>query len=532
MRGTAASPTVTWVLGLGLAVYVLVYPFTTVRYPPITDLPFHAAHASIFRHYWDPAFHFREQFELHPLEVPYDLMYAVGALSAFVVPIHVAAKIMSVVMLALVPAGLAVLRAGMKKSPAFGLSGLGLVWCTVSQWGFLSYMGAVGLFAMAVGLALLVIDRPTRTRSIALAVTLVLLFFTHVYRTPFAILAVLAAGLLTSRRRLRSLIPPLAPVLALFALWLFVRPEVLGIHLSELGFHLERVREIPKHLFGAYLPLEPAPPTPEGNLERGIAKSMLVVAALLAVASAFFSVAERRRQPASAEEKRLERATTVLVLCIALGLFVTYLTFPYSAGGWFYVYPREIVTAVLFLLAAFPEVPRAPVPRLGILALIAAGTAPMAHFVSKRFSEFEASTLDFQEIQKLVPRAPRLFSLVYFQGGSTKRISPFLHLSAWIQAEKGGALGFHFASWNLFPIRYRSRSPEEVPPPLPPRFEWNPQDFRVMVHGPWFDTFLVRHIIDPSELFQADPSVQLVAHRGTYWLYRRDAPGLGNSSRP
>src|SRR5258708_3356437 len=91
-----------WMMALILSAYVIAYPCTLVRYPPITDLPFRAAQTSILRHYFDPAFHFREQFSLHPLEVPYLSMYVVGAFFALVFPITVASKLMAMTMLALV----------------------------------------------------------------------------------------------------------------------------------------------------------------------------------------------------------------------------------------------------------------------------------------------------------------------------------------------------------------------------------------------------------------------------------------------
>jgi hypothetical protein len=251
---------------VALFAYVIGYPFTLVRYPPLTDLPFHAAQVSIFRHYLDPAFHFREQFSLHPLEAPYVSMYALGAFFALFASITTASKLMAMAMLALVPSGLAVLCYGMKKSPLWGLFGLSIIWCTTTQWAFLSYMGAIGLSAMSVGFALLVVDDPTRRRRVGLALSLVALFFTHVYRFPFAIVAVLLAGALVfpSTRRYSPLAAPLVPALFLFSVWLWIRPHEMSVGALGLRLHPERLHEIPKHLFGAYLPLEGAPPTPEG----------------------------------------------------------------------------------------------------------------------------------------------------------------------------------------------------------------------------------------------------------------------------
>src|SRR5690242_7703721 len=73
--------------------WVVFAPLFAARYPPMTDLPFHAAQTAVFRHYADPSFHFREQFELHPLAVPYMSMYALGALFMRVMPAVPAVKL-------------------------------------------------------------------------------------------------------------------------------------------------------------------------------------------------------------------------------------------------------------------------------------------------------------------------------------------------------------------------------------------------------------------------------------------------------
>jgi hypothetical protein len=509
------------VVAVLVAVYVVLYPFTRARYPPLTDLPFHAAQASILRHYFDPAFHFREQFTVHPLEVPYVSMYMLGAAAAFVFPITTSAKLMAIVMLGLVPAGLAVLLAGMKKSPLWAISGLGLTWCTVAQWGFLNYLGATGLLAMSIGFAFMVVDAPTPWRRVALGASVVAIFFTHVYRFPFAVAGVLLAGVCVfpSTKRFSVLLAPLAPGVVLFLAWLVIRPPALAPGLGQLAFHGERFGRILEHSFGSYAPMmDGVPESVEGASERRIAGFMAALTALAVVLAAVFRrVAARAQSPA---ERAWSRGTTTFALLYAAGLFLLYLTLPLDVGQWFYVYPREIIAVALFLLAAVPDLPRPLSARAGFVALLSVAVIPMAAFVAQRFSDFEAATADFRELVQTIRPAPRLLYLVYWLGGSQKRASPFLHLPAWIQAEKGGALGFHFAEWGFYPVRYREGSPD-VPPPFEPGFEWSPERFDVARHGPWFDTFLVRHQSDPTELFDRDPTIHRVAHHGTWWLYER-----------
>ena len=89
--------------------------------------------------------------------------------------------------------------------------------------------------------------------------------------------------------------------------------------------------------------------------------------------------------------------------------------------------------------------------------------------------------------------------LVFDHSGTQKQITPFIHLPAWVQVEKGGWLSFHFVAWNASPVRYRDGSPE-VPPSRPTRWEWTPEKFDMKRDGPWFDTFLVRHQQNPDHL--------------------------------
>jgi len=417
----------------------------------------------------------------------------------------------------------------MKKSPLWGLLGLSLVWCTTTEWGFLSYMGALGLSAMSVGFALLVATDPTPGRRAGLALSLVALFFTHVYRFPFTVAAVVIAGasVYPATKRFSPMLAPLAPSLALFSLWLVVRPHEMNIAAFDLHFHPERVREVSKHLFGAYLPPDDAPPTPEGLAEHALFKRMVGVGLFTLGASALLFFGEGRARGRTRDELRWGTAVTLLPLGLAAVLFVAYLVLPLEAGVWFYVYPREIVASVSFLVAAGADLPRGTMGRLAFCSLFAATAMPMTRFVSDRFREFELATADFRAVLAEIPKAPRLFYLVYYYGGSAKRVSPFLHLPAWVQAERGGALNFHFADWGIYPVRYRDGAPS-VPPALPRGFEWTPERFDVRNQATWFDTFLVRHQLDPHEIFAADPTIHLSSHRGTWWLYRREAGRLSN----
>jgi hypothetical protein len=514
---------------LGVVIYAVLAPFGATRYPPMTDLPFHAASTSALRHYLDPAYHFREQFTVHPLAVPYMSHYALGALFMLVLPAVTAVKVASAVMLSLVPAGLAVMFHGMKKSPLLGLLGLIVCWCNLTHWGFINFVGALGLFAMSIGFTLLCLDLPTTRRQVALGVTLVALFFTHIFRFPFALCAVVGTTIVMypATRRWRPILAPLAPAVGLMALWLVVRPKVLSGSVGPLAIHKERLAEIPGLLTGAFY--DPAERQAFEGFFR-IALVVFVASLTMAVGQAVLRSRGDDATPPSSDSPAHPSASVawtigVLVVPLAcaavfLGLF---LVLPMQMGAWWYVYPREATAMVLIGFGAFPNLPRSIWLRVPLVAMLAWAGVRVARVVVDNYARFDAATRDFTAIVQEIPQAPRLMYLVFDHGGSTRTTTPFIHLPAYVQAEKGGWLGFHFATWGASPLQYRPRDEPGavVPPPVPLRWEWTPQIFDVRSHGAFFDWFLVRRGSSPDALFRADPSIERVDHIGTWWLYRR-----------
>ncbi|MFO0550042.1 MAG: hypothetical protein U0271_16725 [Polyangiaceae bacterium] len=511
-------------------------PFWAAKYPPITDLPFHASETSVFRHYGDPSFHFREQFELQPFAVPYLSSYLLGAALMLVLPTVPAVKLATSIMLLALPAGLATLAWGMRKSPLLGLAGLPLVWSNLTQWGFINFVAALGFFAAALGLTLRVLDRPSRRTTGALAVVLVLVLVTHVFRYPFALLATLGTTALAYplRRRVRPVLIAVAPSLLLFAVFWRLRPAELAGH-TELAVETARVAELPGFLIGSFT----------GDGERQLMRDhtwVLGVVALGSLATRLFEERARLRRLGRAalaarapRRARLARsivaraafgaiATGATAMC-ALGFLAGFLTLPMQIGDWWYIYPREALATVFIALGLLPDLPRGAWARaLAVVALSFSGLRTSA-YVAEQYASFDAVTRDFDAISREIPPAPKLLYLMFDRSGSSRGPTALMHLPAYVQAEKGGWLSFHFAVWGTSPIRYRSGPGAVVPPPVPRRWEWTPQAFDVREHGPFFDWFLIRSETDPSRLLRADRSIHLVDHQGTWWLYQRRLAG-------
>lgn len=514
-----------WLVAIVVTVYAAGAPLAAAVYPPMTDLPFHAAQTSILRHYGDPDWHFREQFTVSPIAVPYVLHYAVGAALMWVLPPMASVKVATFLLLALVPAGLAVWLSGLGRDPLLALVSVPFVYCTLSHWGFVSFMGALGLFAMAAGLALHLVRAPSVGKQLALALVLVLAFFAHIFRFPFTIAAVIGSALVVypATRRIRPVLLPLVPSLALFAAWLVVRPTALATRI-EFALDLSRMDEIPSLLFAGY----------QGDEERHLAQEVLLVGAIGAAIGLASRVIARRASdgngvPATREPRvprGFHRWAWIGPAACALVFLAMFLTLPMQMGVWWYVYPREATAFCFVALASLPSLPRAAIWRgISVIALAWAALG-YGRFVEERYAEIDRATEDFTRIVKLIPRAPKLMYLIFDHGGTSRRVTPFVHLPAYVQAEKGGFLSFHFAVWGASPIAYRS--PEEpgavVPPAVPTRWEWTPEIFDVMEHGAFFDWFLVRSRRKPDKLFAPDLNIRPIGHEGTWWLFHRVGP--------
>lgn len=500
-----------------IAVVGLAIPFTATDLLPFTDLPFHAASTSIFRHHGDPSFHFQEQFRLTPLEVPYLSSYLLGAAFMLVMSATAATKAATFVMLLLLPAGLATLAWGMRKSPLLGCLGIPFMFSNLVAWGFVNFVGALGLTAIALGLTMRLVDRPSRALQIGVYVTLILVIFTHVSRFPFALGAtgLAAIGLYPATRRLRPAIAPLAAALITFLVVFHFRSRAITMDVP-LSLDTARLATIGDFSAGSF-----ADPR-----EQIAAKAWLYLAIGFFAVTAAFTL--RGRAARAKEDRRFEVAAFGVVVGVTLTALLMFLVLPMEIGVWWYVYPRESVATIYFAFALVFDLPRLRAARVAAAAVLAGAALYTANVMRENYAVFHTATRDFVAIQTLVPKAPKLLYLIFDHGGSTRTNTPFIHLPAYVQAEKGGWLSFHFAVWNTSPVRYRERTEAGavVPPPVPLRWEWTPDRFDVREHGAFFDWFLVRNGPDPTRLFNRDPEITFVAHEGTWWLYRRkkDAP--------
>ena len=510
-----------WLCAAATITYVVGAPFWAADYPMITEFPFHAASSSVFRHYTDPGWHFHEQFAFQMLAVPHVTLYALAATFMIVLPPIAATKLAAALLLALLPVGLMVLCWGLRKSPFLGLWGLVPVWGVLGHWGQVDFLAALGLFAMTLGLALRAVDRPSTRVQGALIAVLVLLFFTQAYRFPFALVMVLLVGVVMRGRveNVRALLIPLGVGTALFIVWWLTRAELFVPKVNWVwppAWHrMQDARIYTVDIF-------------TGNDDIELFRRTGLLFGLTALVLLIVAVARLRSWPRGSWVVPAHFIVGVAI-AVSLGLYVT---LPMEIGDSWYVFPREITAALFLVPALLPNLPRKTWAQLAFVIWTAVGIAPLTEFVAEAHREFSTTTVHFREIVRELPKAPKLLYLVYDHQGARAQNSPYIHLPAYVQAERGGWLSFHFAQDETFPFRYRDTSDPnaEVPPRTPVRWEWSPQQFHLDQHGTFFDWFLVRRVSSPDSLFVSDPTIQRVAHFENWWLYHRRRGSTGPPS--
>ena len=500
---TRAQTIATWLTIV--SVVVLCLPALVFTYLPMTDLPQHTAIASILKNYGDPAYGFEAYYDVDWWRVPYVLPYALAVALSYVMPLHVAMQI--VVFLALIAYPLAVmmlLRAA-RKPLWFALLAIPLVYNRPFFWGFVNYTLGIGLAIAA--FAIFVEPRKSWRRDCVFAVLTVATIFCHIY--ALALLCALIAAYAVvggGYRELRARPWLVAPLAVGVALWLWKSGASHGYGQNISPPLSLRLKELPRQIFGGY----------QDSSESVVL--LLFVAAWLALAWPTLPVTRaklRALQP-------LERVAYVAFI----GNLVAYFVMPQSTWTAKFIHFRHASLALLLLplLATTASIARATL-LVRALPVIAAVSALANSWVHLALFAREART--FTAIVDVLPRAPKLVSIVFDRNGKVMATTPYLHFTAYAQAEKGGIISMTFPDffWNL-PV---TTKPDWSVPDMPWGFEWKPQSYDEKKFGYFYEWALVRL---PGKLIPVTTEqfpYAVVAQSPPWYLYKRVPPPTPSS---
>lgn len=481
-----------------IAAFLAAIPVWIPTFPPMTDLPQHAAQIAMISRFWDTDFPFSHLYEVNwftPYLFGYGLLFAVSKLSSVLIACKIVVSLTIVSFL--LSASLLRKTAGGRREWDWLL--LPVPYGFVFEWGFLNFFVGAPVAMLFAREAIVLSRTPDRAHAIRLAIFAQVLFFVHVLLTVFFcfVLGLRAAALATDfRTAFRRLLPFVSPV-PITLLWalltLFGEPQAQ----SYVGWDWtpERFSEFFCLPFGLV-------PTPINTL----------------LGVALFCVPWISGGTPSRRLADWIPFTFVSIILLLL---------PSLVFGNYFTYQRFGLFAYPLYLMAF-SVPaslrgrgddsfvRKHALHVAVIAAI------IMHAESwQRAIKFESDTQSFESILSMMAPNKRALGLILDRQSDHYQIAPvYLHYVAWYPALRGGAADFSFASFIPQILRYTS----DTQPNWGRGSDWTPGLFHWRAYHAWeYDYFLVRSSVDFTKRFfkRADCPVRLVARIDDWWLYER-----------
>lgn len=440
-RTVTATSDRSFSVALALCCGASLIPLWLVGYPPMADLPQHAAQVAT-SHRWgvDGAFDYSQVYWINWL-TPYIVSRSLAYLLSTVVSILTAYKlVISLALVGLPVSTLALLRET-RGNPWWSLAAVPLGYSFAFYMGFVAFSVAVPLALYLVLLSWRHAEEPTRRRGWLVFLLLQLLFVTHVLAFGWA---GLVGALVTAARSpgWRALVRRWIPFLGaavLPASWVLVTLHLESSSQSgpwgSIGW--ERIPELPALLVGL-------PPGPWS-----------VTVGSLLVLLPFATGGRPSRQFAR-----------WVPLLVSLSL---YFGSPSGLFGTALIQKRYAMLTLPTLLFALDwRGVRQRSWRSGVV--LAAATAVWLVHLGFLFRSFDAETGSLAKLVADAPADSRILYLALDRESESIPYPVYLHFGQWVQVERGGVVDYSFA--EIFPNRFRYLP--EANPALPVSIEWRP----------------------------------------------------------
>jgi hypothetical protein len=518
----SSSNTISLCILLATSILALV-PVWIPTYPPMADLPQHAAQVALLRDLQNPQFSYSALFRVNwftPYLLGYLLIYALTPLFGIVA----ACKLIVSLFVAGLPLSTALLLRSADVDVFWAVLCIPGAYGFAYQWGFVNFLIAAPLGMIFLWLAMRPSTAQNLRTTVLLAGSAIGLFFCHALICAFfgTCAALCLIGKARSLKAAIVRVLPLTVVLPVAIIWVrrtlsnpsARRPMIWDLnwrdtvepyysslsqemHFSDVGWG--RITGFFPRLFG----VEPS-------------WQYVVIGAVVFLLPFFAGM-------------RLDNRPThwaSFLVCVAVLLWC-----PHAVFGTEFVYQRFTMFIVpLFLLLLRRSCVRtrtALAVRSITLALVVALIASAA----QRSIAFSRETRGFQQAVSRMQPGERVLSLAFDHGDRVSIAPTFLHFPQWYTAQKLGIVDPSAAMMHPELVVYRAG---HTPAAVLWDFEWDPDDFTWNEYsGAQYRYFIVRSEDDVgAALFsQASCAVNLSFHQGEWWLYER-AAGCPATEKP
>ena len=482
-------------------------PVWLASYPPMVDLPEHAAQVALLRNLHDPAFRFAGLFWVNwftPYLFGYMLTYALTPLLGVVT----ACKIVIALAVAALPLATAVLMRETGADCYWALLTIPCMYGFSYNWGFLNVLVATPIGLRFLALFLRHAKKPTLRSYVVLALLSVSLFFSHaLIYVFFGTIACVYAWFDTGNfRRAVLLASPIASATPLAVFW-YLRTKADPTAQDPAYWDLNWINAADPHLWGGRL---------TGFFPRLLGFWPVWLDAFFGIALFALPLLAGMRL-----SKRL-KVWVPLAVCIAVLLFAP----TGGHSGWALSQRFTVFALPFFLIGLERPLVLRPLWRATAVFLLLAWIG----IIVSANQSYEAESRGFKQILSAMKPNERALSLMFLKDTRTSPNPVFVHFPAWYSATKQGVVDMNFAVFPVALVRYLP----SLPAGDPSVSEWHPQTFRwTEWRGGSYRYFVVHAPVDLGyRLFRWAPCpVSLVERSDNWWLYEKD-PGCSSESDP
>ena len=492
-----------WSVALFFVAVATAIPLFAVRYLPFPDLPEHvAAMATVARLLpgggGDPSYVLsfgQSQYLL------YDLLGAV--LTRLIGDAVLANRVLLAILAIAWPYAFRSLVRALGRDERLALFAPMLFWNRALTIGFLPFVGSVPLALVAMAMLVRHLEKPTRGRSIGLAVLALLLFYAHV--STYVLLGA-AGGVFVLARVVSDRKTWKRGVLTLA---LLVPSGLCALAWWRTG-SLEHVpgQMVSRISGGAALD---AAPIWAFDLWRSHQDELWTT--LWWTAFGAIVIDGLRRKPDVAALRNggfalIPLACTVLV----------YVVTPFHVGAAGFLDVRLAPLLALFsLLVLRPSFGRLGQIELATAVVATLGTVTSATFEMRRVEREMLG--DFATILDAMRPDTRLALLNFESRSPQLYFWPYVFAGSYHRLQRGTIVAYSFNELAHWPVHF---APDQAPPKHGEFWTYHPCEFRHRSDGTYYDYVLVQGRLNPFALPHPGPEFVPIAHAGVFTLFAKD----------
>lgn len=494
-----------------LASLLCCVPVFLAQFPPMVDLPQHAAQIALWMNLGDSGFPFTSEFRVN-LFTPYLLGYSLIAAITPALGILTACKVIIGLALAAFAHSTRFLLQRTGADPYWSWLIFPVLYGFAYQWGFLNFLIAAPVGLYFLGFVWRSNGNRTPGSSLLVASLLYLLFFSHALILALVCLIALTYWWHTngSWQDFIKDAWPVATLAPLVVVWLISASHNSQVHEGTIWDLSWFNTDVDFYYSDASDWIDPEHPgwgRITGFIPRLVGLRPEVFATLFGVMLFLLPFLGGGR--IAGDKIRL---IPLLLVASILMLMPSYFF------GVAFTYQRFTLLAIPFFLIMI-DAPR----QVGRVSSYLRKLAPAIALVWIAYASVQAiqsnrDAAGFDEVLAQMDPYKRARSLIFVRDDGHSIAPPFMHFPAWYSALKLGTTNPSFAAFYQMPVVYQENKEPSV--------HWSPTEFDWQAdEGYKYDYFVISAPGDPGPyLFRyATCAMNLEMHSGIWWLYSRDA---------